>query len=167
MRFLKRPARLDLNDFLFQHLYISTHFFELYCNSYQHHHSTRIMKTSTILATCALALLNTQTCLASLLNDTASIPDRFHLEDTPSIQSITSLSGEPVPFKICESFDNATAGFIVNEISLSPNPPVRGQDLDIIIKGDLHKQMAKGALVRVVVWKFGMAFAILEVSTYS
>lgn len=125
------------------------------------------MKTSTILATCALALLNTPTCLTSLLNDTVTSPDLVQFENTLSHQDITSLAGEPVPFRLCKSFDNATAGFIVNEISLSPNPPVRGQDLDIVIKGDLRKKMDKGALVRVVVWKFGMAFAILEVSTLS
>lgn len=125
------------------------------------------MKISTILATCALALLNTQTCLASPLNDTAINPDNTHLENTLST-NISSVAGESVPFTTCSrNFNDSNAGFIVNEILLSPNPPVRGQDLDITIKGNLRTKMDKGASVRVAVWKFGMPFATLEVSTYT
>lgn len=124
------------------------------------------MKVSTIVATCALALLNTQTCLASPLNDTVISPDNVHLENTPSTNISSIAVGESVPFTTCNrNFNDSNAGFIVNEILLSPNPPVRGQDLDITIKGNLRTKMDKGASVRVAVWKFGMPFATLEVST--
>lgn len=124
------------------------------------------MKTSQILASCALALLNAQACSAELLNNTSIVLDHVQQENTSSILA-ASLSGEPVPFTACKDFDNAQAGFTVNEISLSPNPPIRGQDLDITISGDLRQQMDKGAKVRVGVWKFGLAFVTLEVSTYN
>lgn len=123
------------------------------------------MKTSQILISCALALLNTQSCTAKLLNDTIIGLDDVQQDNTTSINA-ASLGGEPVPFQACRDFNNEQAGFIVNEISLLPNPPIRGRDLDITISGDLRQTMDKGAKVRVGVWKFGLAFVTLEVSTY-
>lgn len=126
------------------------------------------MKTSTILASCALALLNTPSCLATLLNDTPVItPDHLTLDNISSTQNITTRGEESVPFTTCRDFNSTNSGFIVNEILLSPNPPVRGQDLDITVKGDLRTNLDKGAAVRVAVWKFGMPFVYLEVSSHT
>lgn len=121
------------------------------------------MKLSAIFTSCIVALTSAVSCAAVPVNDTVSLGHFDH-----SYQNVSSLFDQldqaPIEFKNCKGFDDGNAGFVVEEIGLSPNPPVRGEDLNITIKGELRQQMEQGARVKIKVWKWGVAFATLNVS---
>ncbi|KAJ4397762.1 Phosphatidylglycerol/phosphatidylinositol transfer protein [Gnomoniopsis smithogilvyi] len=120
------------------------------------------MKLFEVLASCALALTSAISCAAMPLNDTVSLGHFDHQLEYQNVSSLSNqLDGGPMEFVNCHGFDGDKAGFAIGEIALSPNPPIRGQDLNITIKGDLRAKMDQGAVVKVKVWKFGIAFAKL------
>lgn len=120
------------------------------------------MRPFGVFTSCTVALASVVSCTAASLNQTATL--ELGTRKAHNVSSNSTIRGEPVAFWPCNGFDAENAGFAVEEITLSPNPPVRGKDLDIVITGDLRETMDAGAYVKVTVWKLGTRLTKLQVS---
>jgi hypothetical protein len=112
------------------------------------------MKSKLFIA-AVLALFSTLSMVTAFApsNIRAAIADMFAAENRVSTQTVhSSLAPPPKPldwsYEVCEAGENS---FEVTRLAISPDPPQRGQQLTVTVRGHLAKRVAEGSVLELEV----------------